>query len=100
MRGEDRKDDELETVSENAFRALLTELRRRLWRCILVQYGMVGVLGVRNINDLNIECIEIRTWRSSDVNIFATENTSGNRMAMDEHGKMGGGSVNSQRPHV
>lgn len=43
---------------------------------------------------------DTRTWRRSDVNIFATENTSGKRMTMDEHGKTAHASVDSQRPHI
>jgi hypothetical protein len=30
---------------------------------------------------------DTRTWRSSDVNIFTTDNTPGKRMIMGEHGK-------------
>jgi hypothetical protein len=57
-RGEDRKDYELETVHGCTVWALLVKLRKRLWRCILMQYGVVGVLGVQTSMHQWLEIIE------------------------------------------
>lgn len=45
-RGEDREDDELETVHG----CLLVGIQSRIGRCVLLEHAVVPVLCVRNIN--------------------------------------------------
>lgn len=87
-RGEDCKDHELKTICGCTFRVLLVGIHSRMWRCLLIEHAVVRVLVRRtSIARSKIYLIDSRTSRSSDVKMFAAENTLGKIMIMDECGK-------------